>query len=109
VFPQVLKVARILGPKGLMPSPAKGTVSPSIETLLKTALSATKVSTTDHSVSCAVGRTEWSEDDLVGNIKALVQGVKEMKVAKGDAKFVESVALTTPYGVGVILPERPFK
>jgi large subunit ribosomal protein L1 len=109
MFPQVVKIARILGPLGLMPSPGKKTVGQDITLLIQTARESTRLDQDDLRLSCIVGKTDWTEDLVQENIKVLVNTVKELKPKVPFGQFVSKVALTTPFGIGMELPERPFK
>ena len=52
LFPQVIKIARILGPKGLMPSPGRGTVSNDIEGMMKSLSATTKYEMDSNAIVC---------------------------------------------------------
>lgn len=67
MFPSVVKIARHLGPKGLMPSPARGTVSTDIEGMMRKLTASTRFETDETSmagsggyVHLVVGRTGWT-------------------------------------------------
>ncbi|KAI8894923.1 ribosomal protein L1-like protein [Globomyces pollinis-pini] len=111
MFPQVIKIARTLGPKGLMPSPAKGTVSDDVETMMSSLKASTKLESNEHgSIQTSIGDFSWTFEDLESNLLTLVKAVKSAKPAKTDAsKFIESVSIYCPNTPGLLLPKRPFK
>ncbi|KAJ1547693.1 hypothetical protein HK405_005177, partial [Cladochytrium tenue] len=98
MFPQVVKIARILGPQGLMPSPSKGTVSDNIESMMN-ALRATSKFALD------------SEGHIsLDNLRSLVKAVIEAIPPKISAQtFIEGVVVTGPLMPGFKLPLKPFR
>ncbi|TPX62523.1 hypothetical protein PhCBS80983_g00257 [Powellomyces hirtus] len=111
MFPQVIKIARVLGPKGLMPSPAKGTVSDDIPTMMSSLRAVTKFEVdADGFVHMEVGRTSWQDDDLFKNMRALVSTILSARPAKTDAnKYIEAINISAKYTAGLKLPLKPFK
>lgn len=85
LMPKLAKVARILGPKGLMPNPKNGTVTPDPEKRAKE-LSGGEISwktEPDHPViHQALGKVDFTEDQLTENIKTFVKSVGSGKIAK---------------------------
>ncbi|KAI8821810.1 ribosomal protein L1-like protein [Fimicolochytrium jonesii] len=111
MFPAVIEIARILGPKGLMPSPAKGTVSDDISSMMSSLRAVTKFEVDpDGFIHMEIGKTSWSDDKLLDNIKAFVAAVVSVRPPKTDAtKFIQSVSISAKYTAGVNLPLKPFK
>ncbi|KAJ3175518.1 hypothetical protein HDU87_006181 [Geranomyces variabilis] len=111
MFPQVIKIARVLGPKGLMPSPAKGTVSDDISTMMSSLRAVTKFeASSDGFIHLEVGKTSWSDDDIFKNMRALVSTVLSSRPSKTDAnKYIEAISIAAKYTPGLKLPLKPFK
>ncbi|KAJ3007982.1 hypothetical protein HKX48_008829 [Thoreauomyces humboldtii] len=111
MFPQVIKIARILGPKGLMPSPAKGTVSDDIPAMLNSLRATTKFEVDpDGYIHMEVGRTSWKDDDIFKNMRALLTTILSVRPSKTDAKkYIESINISAKYTAGLKLPLKPFK
>ncbi|KAJ3023860.1 UNVERIFIED_CONTAM: hypothetical protein HDU68_008429 [Siphonaria sp. JEL0065] len=110
MFPKVLKIAKLLGPKGLMPSPGRGTVSDDIAGMINSIKSVSKFSADAQGiVNMDICKTEWSEKQIHENLHALLKAVMTTKPPKMEAsKFVESIVLSGPLLPGLKLPLRPF-
>ncbi|KAI9366913.1 ribosomal protein L1-like protein [Zopfochytrium polystomum] len=111
LFPQVVKIARILGPKGLMPSPSKGTVSDDIKQMMAALRATSKFEIdADGYISLELARTAWPNADIQKNLRAFVKAVIDAKPSKFNAiTFVEGVSLSGPLLPGFKLPLRPFR
>ncbi|KAI8587798.1 ribosomal protein L1-like protein [Geranomyces variabilis] len=111
MFPQVIKIARVLGPKGLMPSPAKGTVSDDIPTMMSSLRAVTKFeASSDGFIQMEVGKTSWTDDDIFKNMRALVSTVLSSRPSKTDAnKYIEAISIAAKHTPGLKLPLKPFK
>ncbi|KAJ3121022.1 hypothetical protein HK098_004062 [Nowakowskiella sp. JEL0407] len=69
MFPHVVKIAKILGPKGLMPSPARGSVSDDIAGMMKTLKATSKFAMDDDEyVHMEIGRTGWPDEKIYGEL-----------------------------------------
>jgi large subunit ribosomal protein L1 len=97
------KVARILGPKGLMPSPKAGTVTPdtanAIEELKKGKIEyKTDKSAIIHSV---LGKSSFSEGDLYENANAFLKSVLDNKPTGIKGTYIKSITITSSMGPGI--------
>ncbi|KAJ3330742.1 glycerol ethanol, ferric requiring protein [Blyttiomyces sp. JEL0837] len=85
MFPQVVKIAKILGPRGLMPSPARGTVSDDVEAMMAAMQASSKFEIdSDYNINLAISRTTWSQEDIFKNLRAFLKAVVAAKPAKAD-------------------------
>lgn len=102
---QVGKVARILGPRGLMPNPKAGTVTFDLAKAVKEAKSGKVEYRTDKQniVHVAVGKASFGEKELLENIKTLIRSVIKDKPASAKGKYLRSVTITSTMGPGVKL------
>lgn len=102
---QIGKVARILGPRGLMPNPKTGTVTMDLEKAIKDAKSGKVEYRTDKQniVHVAVGKASFDEASLQENIETLVRAVVKDKPASAKGKYLKSVTLTSTMGPGIKL------
>ena len=77
------QLGQILGPRGLMPNPKVGTVTTNVEAAVTDAKSGQVRYRTDKNgiIHCTVGKIDFSADDLVENIKALLADLKKAKPA----------------------------
>jgi large subunit ribosomal protein L1 len=103
----VSKLGRVLGPKGLMPSPKAGTVTPDVVKAVKE-YSAGKLEYRNDdggNIHCIVGKMSFSEADLVANVTHFLQTIEKIKppTAKGQyiKKFVISGTMTPGVHIGV--------
>ncbi len=97
------KVAKTLGPKGLMPSPKAGTVSPNIENAIseiKKGRVEFKLDKTGN-VHVGVGKLSFTDEQLVENVHALLKAVIENKPTGVKAKLLKKVVIAPTMGPGV--------
>jgi len=105
--PEMMKkmasVAKVLGPKGLMPSPKTDTVTTDIkgtvEQLKKGKLSFKNDATAN--VHQLVGKVSFGEEKLRENIIAFVQNMRDNKPSGAKGEFIKNVVVTTTMGVGI--------
>jgi large subunit ribosomal protein L1 len=100
---KMASVAKILGPKGLMPSPKTDTVTTDIkgtvEQLKKGKLSFKNDTTSN--VHQLVGKVSFGEEKLCDNIQAFVQNIRDNKPTGAKGEFIKSVTVTSTMGVGI--------
>ena len=102
---EVRKIARVLGPRGLMPNPKTGTVTDDTAT----AVNAVKAGRIDYkldkngNVSAAVGKASFSEDKLLANTTALIESVMKAKPASAKGNYIQNVTLAASMCPGVAL------
>lgn len=96
MMPVIGKVAKILGPRGLMPSPKAGTVTPNVAQVVKE-LKAGKIQyrvDKGANVHAPVGKLSFSTDNLRENILTLVDSVKKAKPQTSKGTYIKSLTLT---------------
>ena len=102
---EVRKIARVLGPRGLMPNPKTGTVT----TDVKQAIEETKAGKVEFRVDktgvihAPLGKVSFSDEKLIGNATTLIQAVIKAKPAAAKGKYVRSVTLCSTMSPGVPL------
>lgn len=102
------KVAKILGPKGLMPNPKAGTVTFDIENTVKD-LKKGRVEYKNDSfgiIHCSVGKASFEKDKLVENIKALVSAVVKAKPSAAKGQYVKSISVSSTMGPGIYIDQN---
>ncbi|TPX33205.1 hypothetical protein SmJEL517_g03853 [Synchytrium microbalum] len=106
----IQNVARHLGPKGLMPSPGKGTVGDDLNVMFKNLSRVTKYEADeDATISVVVGNTSWSDKDLFDNTNIVLQSILVSKPTKTTIPdFIKSIVYAAPRAPGMILPLKPF-
>ena len=111
MFPKVIKIAKHLGPKGLMPSPAKGTVSDDIKSMMTSAQASIKFEADPRLalVHMHVATSDWPIEHIKSNINAFTEAVLKMKPPKlAVSQFIESVNISSPHTPAMHLPNHCF-
>lgn len=103
VMPKLGKYARILGPKGLMPSPKSGTVTPDVTKAIKEAKAGKVEYRVDSNgiVHLGVGKVSFGADKIVNNAKAVLSSIKAVKPASTKGNYVLSIYMTSSMGPSV--------
>jgi large subunit ribosomal protein L1 len=103
MMPQVGRLGKILGPKGLMPNPKLGTVTVDVEKAVKDAKSGSVEYRAEKNgiVHVGVGKASFSEEQLLGNIKALLDALQRAKPATSKGNYMQRIALSSTMGPGV--------
>ena len=103
MMPKLAKIAKILGPKGLMPNPKTETVTTKIkETVaaLKKGKAAFKNDDTGN-IHQVVGKVSFSEEKLVENVNAFLSSIEKTKPAGLKGKFIASITICSTMGQGI--------
>lgn len=98
-------LGRVLGPRGLMPSPRAGTVTADVVNAVKE-YKAGKVEFRNDSsgnVHCVVGKLSFTEDKLVDNINALLKHIQSLKPNAQKGVYVRNVSVSTTMGPGIAI------
>ncbi len=97
------KVARVLGPKGLMPNPKLGTVTADVENAVKKAKAGEVQYRVEKAgiVHAGIGRASFSEDQLYENTKAFIEAINKAKPSGVKGTYMKKVSLSSTMGVGV--------
>ena len=97
------QLGQILGPRGLMPNPKVGTVTPNVAEADKNAKSGQVRYRTDKAgiIHCSVGNVGFDTDKLVGNINALVADLVKLKPSTSKGVYLKKVAVSTTMGTGL--------
>lgn len=102
-MPKLGKYARTLGPKGLMPNPKAGTVTPDVEKAVKEAKAGKVEYRVDKQsiVHIGLGKTSFGEEKLLRNAQAFFDSLKAQKPASVKGQYVKSIYLTTSMGPSI--------
>lgn len=110
MMPKLAKLAKILGPKGLMPNPKTETVGPNIKKMveeLKKGKIAFKNDITGI-IHQAIGKTSLEASQLVENMNALMEAIRKAKPASAKGAFLKNVTVTTTMGPGIMVDPSTF-
>ncbi len=103
MMPLVGKVARVLGPRGLMPSPKAGTVTMNVAQVIKE-LKAGKIAyrvDKGGNVHAPFGKASFSAQQLVENVQSVIESVVKAKPATAKGVYVRSITLASTMSPGV--------
>ena len=97
------QLGQILGPRGLMPNPKVGTVTPDVATAVTNAKGGQVRYRTDKGgiVHCTIGAADFEADALKDNLNALLQDLIKMKPATSKGQYVRGVTVSTTMGPGL--------
>ena len=103
MMPSVGKVAKILGPKGLMPNPKLGTVTQDIKTAVKNAKTGQVQFKNDKSgiVHAGIGKMNFDDKDLLENLKFFYTSINKSKPDSVKGSFIKKVTIASTMGVGL--------
>ena len=96
-------LGQILGPRGLMPNPKVGTVTPDVATAVRNAKAGQVQFRVDKAgiVHGTIGRRSFGDDKLSGNLRALLDALNKAKPASSKGVYLRKVAVSSTMGVGV--------
>jgi large subunit ribosomal protein L1 len=103
-------LGKVLGPRGLMPNPKTGTVTPDVATAIRE----TKAGKVEYRVDktgvihVGVGKVSFEQDKLRDNTKALLDAVVKAKPATAKGKYIKKVNLAATMSPGVLLDETAY-
>jgi large subunit ribosomal protein L1 len=99
------KLGKVLGPRGLMPNPKTGTVTPNIAQAVKEIKAGKVEFRVDKTgiVHAPVGKISFPSQNLIENAHALVDSVVKAKPAAAKGKFIKSVTLSSTMGPGIAI------
>ncbi len=97
------QLGQILGPRGLMPNPKVGTVTPDVAQAVRNAKAGQVQFRVDKAgiVHATIGRRSFESDKLVGNLRALIEALNKAKPATSKGVYLRKVAVSSTMGVGV--------
>lgn len=96
-------LGQILGPRGLMPNPKVGTVTPDAATAVKNAKAGQVQYRTDKGgiIHCTIGRASFTIEQLQGNLAALVDALNKAKPTSTKGVYLKKVSVSSTMGAGV--------
>lgn len=105
---QMGRVARILGPKGLMPSPKSGTVTMDVAKAVKDAKAGKVEYRLDKTaiIHCPIGKKSFGQEKLLENYNALMDAIVKAKPAAAKGIYIRSVTLASTMGPGIKVIHR---
>ena len=103
-------LGQILGPRGLMPNPKVGTVTPDVATAVKNAKAGQVQYRTDKAgiIHAGIGRASFGADKLEVNLRALIEALTRAKPASSKGIYLRKVAVSSTMGIGVRVDTAAF-
>ncbi|GAB2777851.1 50S ribosomal protein L1 [Halomonas shantousis] len=104
------QLGQILGPRGLMPNPKVGTVTPDVATAVKNAKAGQVRFRTDKNgiIHTSLGKVDFSSDAIRGNLEALVNDLKRLKPSTSKGIYFKKLTLSTTMGPGLTVDHSAF-
>jgi large subunit ribosomal protein L1 len=101
------QLGQILGPRGLMPNPKVGTVTPDVATAVKNAKAGQVTYRVDKAgiIHCTIGKASFEVNALKENLKALIGDLNKAKPATSKGIYLKRVTLSSTMGPGVVIDQ----
>jgi large subunit ribosomal protein L1 len=101
------QLGQILGPRGLMPNPKTGTVTPDVETAVKNAKAGQMRFRTDKNgiIHGGIGKISFEADAIRGNLEAVLADLRKAKPSASKGIYMRKVVLSTTMGPGVTIDQ----
>ena len=99
------KLGQLLGPRGLMPNPKVGTVSPDVAGAVKNARAGQVRYRTDRAgtIHCSIGKVSFEPDALQQNLQALVADLNKAKPASAKGVYLQKISVSSTMGPGLVI------
>jgi large subunit ribosomal protein L1 len=97
------QLGQVLGPKGLMPNPKTGTVTPNVAEAVKNAKAGQVRYRNDKNgiIHASIGKVDFDDQAIKQNLEALIVALKKIKPASSKGHYIKSVSLSTTMGPGL--------
>lgn len=101
------QLGKILGPRGLMPNPKVGTVTPDVAGAVRNAKAGQVRYRTDKAgiIHCTIGKVDFGTDQLRENLQALLHDLQKIKPSTSKGVYVRRVAVSTTMGPGLAVDQ----
>lgn len=99
------RLGQILGPRGLMPNPKVGTVTPDVATAVKNAKAGQVRYRTDKAgiIHCSVGQVGFDKNAIKENVEHLMSDLKKAKPASSKGVYIKKITLSSTMGPGIAI------
>ncbi len=105
------QLGQILGPRGLMPNPKVGTVTPDVATAVKNAKSGQVRYRTDKGgiIHCTLGKVSFDAEAVAGNLEALLADLRKLKPTAAKGVYIKKITLSSTMGPGLWIEQSSIK
>ena len=110
MMPEVGKIGNILGPRGLMPNPKTGTVTPKVDTVINDIKKGMVEYRTDSygNIHNIIGKASFTETALLENLKYVVSTISKSKPTSVKGTFVQGISISSTMGPGIKVDKNSF-
>jgi large subunit ribosomal protein L1 len=100
-------LGQILGPRGLMPNPKVGTVTPDVVTAVKNAKAGQVRYRTDKAgiIHCTIGKADFKVEQLRENLQALLTDLNKLKPSAAKGVYMKKITVSTTMGPGLAVDQ----
>ena len=101
------QLGQILGPRGLMPNPKVGTVTPNVAEAVRNAMAGQVRYRTDKAgiIHCSIGKVDFEPAKLKQNLEALIADLKKAKPSTSKGVYVKKVTVSSTMGPGLVIDQ----
>lgn len=110
MMPQLGKIGKLLGPKGLMPNPKTGTVTTDVAKAVTDAKAGRVEYRTDSfgNIHAIIGKASFSDEDLLSNMNAFVAQIVKIKPATAKGEYIKNISISSTMGPGIKIDTNSF-
>ena len=111
MMPQLGKIGRVLGPRGLMPNPKTGTVTMDTKRAVEDVKKGRVEYRTDSfgNVAVSIGKVSFDAEKLQGNMETFVSLILKTKPAAVKGKYIKNISISTTMGPGIKVDSNSFE
>jgi large subunit ribosomal protein L1 len=104
------RLGKVLGPRGLMPNPRVGTVTPNVAQAVKDAKGGAIEFRTEKTgiIHAGIGKASFTEDQLLANVNALVDALNKAKPTGAKGTYIKKISLSSTMGPGFKVDSSSF-
>ena len=97
------RIGKILGPKGLMPNPKLGTVTPDVKSAVEAAKSGQVQYRAEKTgiVQAGIGKTSFGSDKLIENVNTFIDAIQKSRPSGAKGTFIKKISISSTMGVGI--------
>lgn len=110
MMPEVGKIGNVLGPRGLMPNPKTGTVTPNVEKVITDIKKGMIEYRTDSygNIHSIIGKVSFDDAKLIENLKYVVNTISKTKPASVKGQFIQNISIASTMGPGIKIAKNSF-